>query len=116
MFPMPGITRVIYPGRSDHPDHQIAQRILPNGAGNMLSFELAGGRESAANFLKSSGIPFCPSLGHSGTTISYPAATSHRGMSPEERQRLGVTEGLLRLSVGIEPIGQTLARIQHGLP
>lgn len=112
---MPGIARVIYPGRTDHPDHKIARRILPDGAGNMVSFELAGGRLAAARFLKSGGIPFCPSLGHSGTTISYPAATSHRGMTAEERQRLGVTDGLMRLSVGVESVGETMKAMERGL-
>src|SRR5262245_23568518 len=105
---IPAIARVIYPGRADHPDHAIARRILPDGCGTMLSFELAGGRDAAVAFLRTTGVPFCPSLGHSGTTISYPAATSHRGMTPEEREQLGVTDGLLRLSVGVEPVSEVV--------
>lgn len=112
---LPGITRVIYPGRADHPDHKTARRILPDGAGNMVSFELAGGRDAAVKLLKSGGVPFCPSLGHCTTTISYPAATSHRGMTPEERQRLGVTDGLMRLSVGVEAMGETVKAMERGL-
>lgn len=103
----PGITRVIYPGRPDHPDHALARKLLPDGQGAMLAFELAGGRAAAESFLRKTGVPLCPSLGHSGTTISYPAATSHRDMTAEERTRLGVTEGLLRLSVGMEAIDNT---------
>jgi cystathionine gamma-synthase len=81
----------------------------------MLSFELAGGRDAAVSFLRQTGMPFCPSLGHSTTTISYPAATSHRGMTAFERQRLGVTDGLLRLSVGIEPVGEMTKEMERGL-
>jgi cystathionine beta-lyase/cystathionine gamma-synthase len=112
---LPGIARVIYPGRPDHPDHAIARILLPHGCGNMLSFELAGGRDAAVSFLRKTGVPFCPSLGHSTTTISYPAATSHRGMTADERQRLGVTDGLLRLSVGIEPVGEMMKEMERGL-
>jgi cystathionine beta-lyase/cystathionine gamma-synthase len=112
---LPGVARVIYPGRPDHPDHAIARRLLPQGCGNMLSFELAGGRAAAVNFLRQTEVPFCPSLGHSTTTVSYPAATSHRGMTADERQRLGVTDGLLRLSVGIEPVDVVMKELERGL-
>src|SRR5439155_22980629 len=76
---MSGVARVIYPGRPDHPDHKIARRLLPDGCGNMLAFELAAGRDAAVRFLRQTGVPFAASLGHSTTTVSYPAATSHRG-------------------------------------
>lgn len=111
---LPGIARVIYPGRTDHPDHALAMKLLPDGCGAMLSFELAGGRDAAIEFLRKSGVPLCPSLGHSGTTISYPAATSHRGMTREERARLGVTDGLLRVSVGLEPVTEVMSRLRAG--
>jgi cystathionine beta-lyase/cystathionine gamma-synthase len=112
---LPGVSRVIYPGRDDHPDRAIARRILPDGCGHMLSFELAGGRDAAVDFLRKTGVLLCPSLGHSGTTISYPAATSHRAMSPEERKKLGVTDGLLRLSVGVEPVDEVVRALESGL-
>jgi cystathionine gamma-synthase len=112
---IPAIARVLYPGRADHPDHAIARRILSNGFGTMLAFELAGGRDAAVAFLRKTGVPFCPSLGHSGTTISYPAATSHRGMTAEERQKLGVTDGLLRLSVGVESANEVMQAIEQGI-
>jgi cystathionine beta-lyase/cystathionine gamma-synthase len=112
---IPAISRVIYPGLKDHPDHSIARRILSDGFGTMLTFELAGGRLAAERFLKTSGVPFAASLGHSRTTVSYPTATSHRGLTPEERTRLGVTDGLLRLSVGIEPLAETVKAIERGM-
>jgi cystathionine beta-lyase/cystathionine gamma-synthase len=112
---MPGIARIIYPGRADHPDHSVACRLLPKGCGNMLSFELAGGRDAAVAFLRQSGVRFAASLGHSTTTVSYPAATSHRNMTPEERKKLGVTDGLLRLSVGVEPVDEIMSAVGQGL-
>ncbi len=60
----PGVSRVIYPNRPEHPDAKLAQRVLPNGSGHMLCFELAG-REAVNRFMRSApGVPFCPSLGH----------------------------------------------------
>ena len=112
---LPGVSRVIYPGRPDHPDHKIARRLLPDGSGNMLAFELAAGRDAAVRFLRQTGVPFAASLGHSTTTVSYPAATSHRGMTPAERQKLGVTDGLLRLSVGVEPVNEVVTAVERGL-
>src|SRR5207249_634190 len=97
----PGVTRVIYPGRPDHPDHTLAASLLSGGYGNMLCFELAGGRDAVNRFLRlAPGIPFSPSLGHTTTTLSHPASTSHRFTSPAEKQRQGISDGLIRLSVG----------------
>jgi cystathionine beta-lyase/cystathionine gamma-synthase len=98
-----GVTRVLYPGRADHPDHELSARLLRGGFGNMLCFDLAGGREAVNRFLRRArAIPFSPSLGNTSTTCSHPATTSHRYVSPAEKQRQGITDGLVRLSVGIE--------------
>jgi cystathionine gamma-synthase len=113
----PGITRVLYPARADHPDHTLANRLLPQGVGNMLCFELAGdGREAVNRFMRrAAGIPFSPSLGHTTTTCSHPATTSHRYESPAEKKRQGITDGLIRLSVGIEPVAQIKEELGKGL-
>src|SRR5262245_40106147 len=75
----PGVTQVWDPGRDDHPDHELAARVLPHRFGNMLCFELEGGRDAVNGFIHAApGIPFSPSLGHSSTTLSHPATTSHR--------------------------------------
>jgi cystathionine beta-lyase/cystathionine gamma-synthase len=102
----PGVARVIYPGRRDHPDHDRASAILSGSFGNMLCFDLAGGRAAVNRFMRcATGIPFSPSLGHTQTTCSHPATTSHRYVSPAEKTRQGITEGLIRLSVGVEDVG-----------
>jgi cystathionine beta-lyase/cystathionine gamma-synthase len=112
----PGVTRVIYPGRADHPDRELAGRLLRGGFGNMLCFDLAGGREAVNRFMRqASGIPFSPSLGHTTTTCSHPATTSHRYVSPAEKERQGITDGLVRLSVGVEDVGQIQAEMSRGL-
>jgi cystathionine gamma-synthase len=110
------VTRVIYPGRSDHPDHALAVRLLQGGFGNMLCFDLAGGREAVNRFLRRApGIPFSPSLGHVMTTCSHPATTSHRYVSPAEKKRQGIGDGLVRLSVGIEDLADIQKEIARGL-
>jgi cystathionine beta-lyase/cystathionine gamma-synthase len=112
----PGVTRVLYPGLPDHPDHELAGRLLPGGCGNMLCFEPEGGRAGVNRFLRAApGIPFSPSLGHTTTTLSHPATTSHRFVSPAEKRRQGITDGLVRLSVGVEDLTQIQAEITRGL-
>jgi cystathionine beta-lyase/cystathionine gamma-synthase len=111
----PGVARVIYPGRPDHPDHELARRLLPDGFGHMLCFELAGGREAVNRFLRAGRIPFSPSLGHVTTTCSHPDTTSHRYESPAEKRRQGITDGLVRLSVGCEPAGVIEADLAKSL-
>ncbi len=112
----PGVSRVVYPGRPDHPDHALTGRLLGGRFGNMLCFELTGGRDTVNAFVRQAmGIPLSPSLGHVTTTLSYPWATSHRYDSPEVKTRQGITEGLIRLSVGIEPVDLIRARMAGGL-
>lgn len=112
----PGVSRVIYPGRPDHPDYALAQRLYPQGPGNMLCFELAGGRPAVNAFMHGARrIPFSPSLGHTSTTCSHPDTTSHRYTAPAEKKRQGITEGLIRLSVGCEEYEQLREAMAEGL-
>jgi cystathionine beta-lyase/cystathionine gamma-synthase len=113
----PGVSRVVYPGRPDHPDHKLAQTLLGEGCGNMLCFELKGGREAVNRFLRAApGVPFSPSLGHTTTTCSHPGATSHRYVSPAEKKRQGISDGLIRLSVGVEDLAHIQEQMGRGLP
>ncbi len=110
------VTQVIYPGLPDHPDHLLSSSLFWGGHGNMLCFELHGGREAVNRFLqKSPGIAFSPSLGNTVTTCSHPWTTSHRYVSPAEKRRQGITEGLIRLSVGCEDVKQTQEEMARGL-
>ncbi|MEN8895744.1 MAG: aminotransferase class I/II-fold pyridoxal phosphate-dependent enzyme [Yoonia sp.] len=98
-----GVKRVIYPTRPDHPDHNRAVALLDGRGGNMLSFELHGGRAAANAFTRAADqIAFAPTLGDVGTTLSHPASSSHRGLTPEGRADLGISEGFFRVSVGVE--------------
>ncbi|MEX0348615.1 MAG: PLP-dependent aspartate aminotransferase family protein [Paracoccaceae bacterium] len=100
---LPGVKRVLYPARADHPDHARAMDLL-NGQGcNMVSFELDGGRAAANAFTRAAdGLSFAPTLGDVGTTLSHPASSSHRALSAQDRASRGLTEGFFRVSVGLE--------------
>jgi len=98
----PEVGAVNYPGLESHPRHQRARELF-DGFSGMLSFELKKGIKAAEQFLEHITIPIvAPSLGGVETLITRPAATSHSGMSREDRLALGITDGLIRLSVGIE--------------
>ncbi|MCE2458426.1 MAG: aminotransferase class I/II-fold pyridoxal phosphate-dependent enzyme [Dehalococcoidia bacterium] len=97
------VAAVHYPGLPDHPQHELASSILDGGFGHMVSYELDGGGDAASSFVRSlQAIPFSPSLGESRTTISHPAKTSHRSLTPDEQAAAGITDGLIRMSCGIE--------------
>ena len=107
----PQIARVDFPGLPSHPQHDLAARLFPHGTGGMMALELHGQYEAASRFVKAlnGSIPLAPSLADVSSTISYPARTSHRALTPQARALIGVTDGLLRLSVGIED-GDDLVR------
>ena len=112
----PGIKEVVYPGRGDHPDHALAHELFAGRFGTMLCFELDGGRDAVDRFLKQApGIPFSPSLGHTTTTLSYPSGTSHRYAAEADRKKQGITDGLIRLSVGTEEQATIRKEIAKGL-
>ena len=96
------ITHVNYPGLDSHSNHLRACELF-DGFGGVLSFELEGGLDAARRFIDRVTIPInAPSLGGVETLITRPATTSHSGMTPADRARAGITDGLVRLSVGLE--------------
>jgi cystathionine beta-lyase/cystathionine gamma-synthase len=98
----PGVARVNYAGLETHPRHSRA-RDLFEGFGGVLSFELRGSAERAEEFLRKTTLPaIAPSLGGVETLLTRPAITSHAGLTPEDRLRLGISDSLIRMSVGIE--------------
>jgi cystathionine gamma-synthase len=113
----PAVTRVEHPGLPTHPQHVLAARLYPHGTGGMLAFEVAGGHGGAARLVRALAgrIALAPSLADVATTLSYPAGTSHRSLSAEARGALGISDGLLRLSVGIEDADDILADLEEGL-
>ncbi len=99
----PRVERVHYPGLESHPDHARARELF-SGFGGVLTFQLKeGGGEAAARFIERTTLPRrTVSLGGVETLITRPAVTSHSGMASEDLERIGITEGLIRLAVGIE--------------
>ncbi|MGR3492034.1 MAG: trans-sulfuration enzyme family protein [Shimia sp.] len=112
----PAIDRVVYPGRADHPDHARAKTLLGQKMGNMVSFEVNGGRAAAEALVSRCSLAFAPTLGDVATTLSHAASSSHRGLTPEARSALGMGEGFFRVSVGIEPTEDVIAALLQALP
>jgi cystathionine beta-lyase/cystathionine gamma-synthase len=111
----PAVARVNYPGLESHARYQRA-RDLFDGFSGMLSFELNKGVEAAEKFIHRVRLPICaPSLGGVESLLTRPATTSHSGMSKEDRERLGITDGLIRLSVGIEATEELIEDFDQAL-
>ncbi|PIQ21891.1 MAG: cystathionine beta-lyase [Cytophagales bacterium CG18_big_fil_WC_8_21_14_2_50_42_9] len=112
----PKVNRVYYPGLAAHPQHQLAQEQGGGLYGGMLAFSVADEVEQVNKFMRNlKTIPFSPSLAGVSTSVSYPAGTSHRALSPEKRDELGITVGTIRLSVGIEEPEDLIAEIDQAL-
>lgn len=105
----PQVERVCYPGLAGHP-------LLPNGAGAMLSFAVKGGLHEANQVIRRLRlVDFVPSLGDVTTTVSHPVLTSHRAMTPEQREALGITDSLIRVSTGVEAAEDIIADFAQAL-
>ncbi len=112
----PAIDTVNYPGLEAHPGHQRAKTLFDDGFGAMLSFEVKGDVDTAERFIQRTNLPIlAPSLGGVETLITRPATTSHAGMPPEERQASGISDRLIRLSVGIEATDDLIADFRQAL-
>ncbi len=109
------IRRVNYPGLESSSSFDRAQRLFA-GAGGMISFEVDGGVDAADRFMQRLRLPVsAPSLGGVESLITRPATTSHAGMAPEERRKLGIADGLIRLSVGLEAAQDLIADLSQAL-
>lgn len=111
----PMVSRVNYLGLDNHPDYDIAQAQMKH-PGALMSFELRGGYEAGMAFINK--LQLCTSavsLGTCDTLISHPASTTHVGVKPEDRAKFGITDGLIRLSVGIEDCDDIIADIEQAL-
>jgi cystathionine beta-lyase/cystathionine gamma-synthase len=111
----PQVREVIYPGLPSHPQHELARSQM-DGFGAMVTFRLDGGRADVAKFVKKLRVfLFAESLGGVESLVCHPATMSHATMTPEERQRIGITEGTLRLSVGIEDVADLIEDLDQAL-
>jgi O-succinylhomoserine sulfhydrylase len=111
----PRVTRVHYPGLKSHPQHELAKR-QQRAAGSVLSFEVKGGRAAAWRVIDSTRlVSVTANLGDVKTTIIHPASTTHGRISPEARAAAGITEGLIRVAVGLESIADLQGDLLSGL-
>ncbi len=111
----PAIERVYYPGLPSHPQHELAKR-QQSGFGGIVSFELRGGRDAAWTLIDHTQlISITANLGDAKTTITHPATTTHGRLTPAERERAGIGEGLVRISVGLEDVTDVQADLERGL-
>jgi cystathionine beta-lyase/cystathionine gamma-synthase len=112
----PQVARVDYPGLATHPGHAVAAKQMQGGFGGMLSFELRGGLAAGRRFCEAVKIiTRAVSLGGIESLIQHPASMSHLRTPPEVKARLGITDGLLRFSVGIEDEPDLVADLERGL-
>jgi O-succinylhomoserine sulfhydrylase len=111
----PAVARVFYPGLASHPQHALAQRQQRAG-GAVLSFEVKGGRAAAWRVIDATRlISITANLGDVKTTITHPATTTHGRLSPEARAAAGITDGLVRLAVGLEAPADLKTDLERGL-
>jgi O-succinylhomoserine sulfhydrylase len=109
------ILRVSYPGRADHPHAEVAKRQMLGG-GTLVAFELAGGKAAAYGFANQlSIIKISNNLGDAKSLITHPATTTHQRLTPEARAALGVSDGLLRLSIGLEDVDDLIEDLEAAL-
>ena len=112
----PKVSAVFYPGLESHPQHDLARSQGKGLFGGMLSFKISDDLDKVNAFMRAlPSIPFAPSLAGVTTSISHPLKTSHRSFSPEQQQKLGITLGLIRLSVGIEEAADLLQELETAL-
>ncbi|MFN2348652.1 MAG: O-succinylhomoserine sulfhydrylase [Thioalkalivibrio sp.] len=111
----PDIARVHYPGLEDHPQHALA-KTQQSGFGGIVSFEVKGGREAAWRVIDATEmLSITANLGDAKTTITHPATTTHGRLSPDQREEQGISEGLIRVAVGLEAIDDIRADLARGL-
>jgi len=111
----PGVSRVWYPERTDHAQHELAMRQMKAG-GTLVTFEVEGGKEGAfAVMNRFKLIVTSNNLGDSKSMVTHPATTTHMKIGPEERARLGISDGVIRLSVGLEDVADIEDDLEQAL-
>ncbi len=111
----PGVERVYYPGLASHPQHELAGR-QQSGFGGLLSFEVKGGREAAWRVVDATRVmSITANLGDTKTTITHPATTTHGRLTDEQRAEAGISQGLLRVAVGLESVRDLQNDLVRGL-
>ncbi|NMG43436.1 O-acetylhomoserine aminocarboxypropyltransferase [Aromatoleum toluvorans] len=112
----PLVAHVAWPGLASHPDHALAARLLPDGAGSVLSFELQGGRAAGRAFIEGLRVfSHLANVGDAKSLVIHPASTTHFRMSAQDLAAAGIGEGTVRLSVGLESVDDLIEDLNRGL-
>ncbi|HEX2420931.1 MAG TPA: O-acetylhomoserine aminocarboxypropyltransferase [Acidimicrobiia bacterium] len=112
----PEVERVLYPGRADHPDYEVAKRLLPKGAGAVLAFTVKGGKEAGVRFIEGLRLfSHLANVGDSRSLVIHPASTTHQQLDVDGLQMAGVDAGMVRMSVGLESPDDLIADLRRGL-
>jgi len=112
----PKVERVHYPGLASHPQHELAERMLPRGFGGMAAFEVVGGVEAGQRFCDALELIWmAASLGGIHTLVCHPASTTHRQLDADARRAAGIADGLIRLSVGLEDVADLIEDMERAL-
>jgi methionine-gamma-lyase len=112
----PKVEHVWHPSLPTHPDHAVAQRLLPNGAGGMMAIEVAGGVDGGRAFCDALQLAWvATSLGGTHTLVGHAASTTHRQYAPEDRRAAGIADGLVRISIGLEDVVDLMADLDQAL-
>ena len=111
-----GVSWVAWPEREDHPDRELARRLLPDGPGAILSFGIRGGREAGRAFIESLSLfSHLANVGDAKSLVIHPASTTHQQMDAAALEAAGIGEDLVRLSVGLEDVGDLVADLDQAL-
>jgi cystathionine gamma-lyase len=112
----PAVARVIYPGLEGHPDHALAMRQMNGRGGGIISIDVKGGLEHSRRMLERCKLfSLAESLGGVESLINHPAIMTHASVPPEIRERLGISDTLVRLSVGVEDVNDLIADLDQAL-
>jgi len=110
----PAVARVYHPGLASHPQHELAKQ-QQRGFGGVLSFELKGGQRDAWAFIDATRVfSITANLGDAKSTVTHPATTTHGRLTPEQRAQAGISDGLIRLAVGLEAVDDLRADLERG--
>ena len=110
------VEKVLYPELPSHPDHELCKKLLPNGAGAVFSFDLKGGRAAGKAFIESLRVfSHLANVGDAKSLVIHPASTTHYRMSDDDLKRAGIGPGTVRLSVGLEDVGDLIEDLERAL-
>ena len=111
-----GVLSVLHPCLPSHPDYELAKKLLPRGAGAVMSFEIAGGREAGVRFIEGLKIfSHLANVGDAKSLVIHPASTTHHRMDAEALVAAGISEGMIRLSIGLEDAADLIKELKAGL-